>query len=95
MNQMQVSSEDVRQYGSQINQMTAQASQIIQMTHNKMMGMSTIWDSPASRSLIQQFNSCRPVFDQYMDALQQYSVYLTQTANAYQENEMALQQGIR
>lgn len=95
MDRLQITSDDVQQFGNTIQSMTAQISQLLQVTHNKMMNMSGVWDSPASRSLIEQFNSCRPVFDQYTQALQEYSLYLKQTANAYQENESALQQGLR
>lgn len=95
MDNLQITSDDVQQYGTHLNTIIAEISQLLQVTHQKMMNMSNVWDSPASRSLIEQFNSCRPIFSQYVEALQQYSAYLSQTANAYQDNESALQHGIQ
>lgn len=95
MDQLQITSTEVQQYGNQMKSLTGEVHSLLQQTHTRMMNMSGVWDSPASRSLIEQFNSCRPVFDQYVEALQQYSLYLTQTAQQYQENESMLQQGMR
>ena len=61
---------------------------------NKMTYIETVWNSPAGTALVEQFQSLNPVFESYVTALDQYALYLQQTAESYQENEQMLTQGI-
>lgn len=56
--------------------------------------IQSIWDSPASQSLQSQFQSLKPVFESYVQALDDYAI-LNQTAQSYQENEQMLTSGLR
>ena len=56
----------------------------------KMNYLNGIWTSPASASLISQFQSLRPVFHSYLQAIETYVQFLQQTAASYQENEQQL-----
>ncbi len=95
MSNLQISSDQVLQYATKLKQMEQEISDLFYDVKLKMTNVEQVWNSPASKSLIQQFQSLNPVFTFYTEALDQYVIYLNQTAQLYQENEQALQQGIQ
>lgn len=94
MSQIQISSEDVFAYASQLKAKQQEVMAIFQDVKSKMDAISATWQSPASQSLMEQFRLLYPIFDAYLQALDQYSIFLNQTANAYQENEQILKAGV-
>lgn len=90
MNNVQISSDDVLQYANQLSMMEQEILQIFQEIKSKMTYVETIWSSPASKNLMNQFQRMYPVFDQYVQALGEYALYLNQTASSYAENETNL-----
>lgn len=90
MNNVQISSDDVLQYANQLSMMEQEILQIFQEIKSKMTYVETIWSSPASKNLMNQFQRMYPVFDQYVQALGEYALYLNQTASSYAENEVNL-----
>lgn len=90
MNNVQISSDDVLQYANQLSMMEQEILQIFQEIKAKMTYVETIWSSPASKNLMNQFQRMYPVFDQYVQALGEYALYLNQTASSYAENEANL-----
>lgn len=90
MNNVQISSDDVLQYANQLSMMEQEILQIFQEIKSKMTYVETIWSSPASKNLMNQFQRMYPVFDQYVQALGEYALYLNQTASSYAENEANL-----
>ncbi|MDO4466323.1 MAG: WXG100 family type VII secretion target [Bacillota bacterium] len=95
MSQIQISAEDVLQYGNQLVSLKEEVSSLFGEIHSKMNGLNSVWRSPASDKLISQFQSLKPSFDQYVEALGQYALYLQQTSQSYEENESLLSQGIQ
>lgn len=87
MNNVQISSDDVLQYANQLSMMEQEILQIFQEIKSKMTYVETIWSSPASKNLMNQFQRMYPIFDQYVQALGEYALYLNQTASSYAENE--------
>lgn len=92
MSGLSISSSDVLQYASQVKSLENNISTVFQEVRSKMNQVNEVWNSPASQSLIQQFQTLIPVFDNYVQAIDQYAIFLNQTAEAYQENEQSLQQ---
>ena len=90
-----MSSDDVLSYSQQMKSLEHEVQTIFQEVNQRMSQMSSVWDSPASQSLLSQFQSLRPVFDSYVQALEEYAMYLNQTAVSYQENEQLLSNGLR
>ena len=90
MNNVQISSDDVLQYANQLSMMEQEILQIFQEIKSKMTYVETIWSSPTSKNLMNQFQRMYPVFDQYVQALGEYALYLNQTASSYEENEANL-----
>lgn len=90
MNNVQISSDDVLQYANQLSMMEQEILQIFQEIKSKMTYVETIWSSPASKNLMNQFQRMYPIFDQYVQALGEYALYLNQTASSYVENEANL-----
>ena len=73
-----ISSEDVLSYSQQMKSLEHEVQTIFQEVNQRMSQMSSVWDSPASQSLLSQFQSLRPVFDSYVQALEEYAMYLNQ-----------------
>ena len=90
MNTIQISSEDLYQYANQLQIMEQEVVQIFQQMKNKMNHVESIWSSPASKNMMAQFQQSIPMFDQYIQALGQYAIYLNQTASSYAENEQIM-----
>lgn len=95
MTGLSISSGDVLQYASQVKSLENNISTVFQEVRSKMNQVNEVWNSPASQSLIQQFQTLIPVFDNYVQAIDQYAIFLNQTAEAYQENEQSLQQAFQ
>lgn len=95
MSKVQISSQEVFQYANQLKTMNQQVQSIFNAVKNRMVQIESIWQSPASNKLMEQFQSLDPVFRNYVQALDQYALYLNQTATSYQENEQMLTQGIQ
>ena len=55
MNNVQISSDDVLQYANQLSMMEQEILQIFQEIKAKMTYVETIWSSPASKNLMNQF----------------------------------------
>lgn len=47
-------------------------------------------NSPAANALQENFAMLSPAFDQYIDQLDRFVLFLSSTAQAYQENESVL-----
>lgn len=90
MSNVQISSEDVLQYANQLTSMEKQVESIFEEIKSKMNYIESIWSSMASRNLIIQFRSMYPVFTSYVNALNNYALFLNDTASAYSENERLL-----
>ena len=95
MANIQISSQEVFQYSAQLKGMNTQVQQIFEEIKNKVQQLESIWQSPTSNKLMEQFHSLDSVFRSYVQSLDQYAQYLQQTAQAYQENEQMLSQGVQ
>ncbi len=71
---------------AQKNQMEALFNQI----SSAIRAMSAFWESPASQAALNQFETLAPIFPKYIQLVDNYCLYLQQTAQAYRENEAAL-----
>ncbi|MBP3852486.1 MAG: WXG100 family type VII secretion target [Erysipelotrichaceae bacterium] len=94
MSQIQIASQDVFDYSTQLKSLEQDVKSLFEEIKNKMTYIETVWNSPAGQALVEQFQSLNPVFESYVTALDQYALYLQQTAQSYQENEQMLTQGI-
>ena len=94
MSKIQIQASDVLTYAQQFKQKNQEIQTIFQEIWQRMHQMENDWQSPAGKTLINQFESNKAVFDAYIQALNQYVHYLEQTAYAYQENEALLSQAI-
>lgn len=90
MANVQISADDVLNYANRLKTSENQIQTVFQEVDAKMNYLNGIWTSPASASLISQFQSLRPVFHSYLQAIETYVQFLQQTAASYQENEQQL-----
>ena len=78
MTQIQISSEDVMAYSKQVDAYANEIRTVFNEIESKMYYVESIWQSPASKYFMEQFQTLNP------------ATYLHQTANLYQENEQNL-----
>lgn len=90
MNGLMISSDEVLSYSQEMKALENEVQSIFLDVNQKMDQLQSIWDSPASQSLQSQFQSLKPVFQSYVQALDDYANFLNQTAISYQENEQIL-----
>lgn len=88
---VQISSEDVKQYSNQLNTLKMEMMDIFQDIQTKMNAISSIWNSPASQKFQSEFQSMYPVFQSFVEGMDVYAHFLSQTVQSYQENENMLQ----
>lgn len=94
MNGFMISSDEVLSYSQEMKVLENEVQSIFLDVNQKMDQLQSIWDSPASQSLQSQFQSLKPVFQSYVQALDDYANFLNQTAISYQENEQILSSGL-
>lgn len=92
MAKIQISSEDVKMYASQIDAYNQEIQTLFNEIKAKIYYVESIWKSPASENFLRKFQSLHPTFDSYVNTMDRFSKYLHQTSLAYQENEQALNQ---
>lgn len=95
MNNVFVSSEDLSSFSLGLSAMSQEIEAVFGQIRNEMNYVSTIWNSPASAALQEQFAALSPSFDAYVNKLEQYAQYLMSTSMAYAENEQMLQGAAR
>ena len=90
MTQIQISSEDVMAYSKQVDAYANEIRTVFNEIESKMYYVESIWQSPASKYVMEQFQTLNPDMSSYLETLTRFSTYLHQTANLYQENEQNL-----
>lgn len=85
--QLQISATELFQFADRLKQQESEIVSIFEQVQSKMLQVENYWDSPASKSLLNQFQVLKPVFNSYVDVINRYYHFLIQTAQAYQENE--------
>lgn len=87
MNQVYVSSEELNSTAASVGVLKEEMNGLFAQMKSLIHQMSSFWDSPAARSCIAQFDSLSPVFPQYVALVDNYCLFLRQTAQAYRVEE--------
>jgi WXG100 family type VII secretion target len=90
MSNIVLSSEDILAYASQIESLNQTVQSVFTQINSEVNVVSSVWNSPASASFMQQFALLKPSFETYVQVLNQYAQFLQQSAQAYQESEQML-----
>lgn len=85
-----ITSEMLDSTATQVLNQKTQMETIFEQIKQEIRSMSSYWQSPASEAAMLQFEQLAPVFGKYVEVVNNYIVYLQQTATAYRENETAL-----
>lgn len=85
-----ITSETLDSTATQVMNLKVQMENLFEQIKQEIRSMNSYWQSPASDSALQQFEQLAPVFGKYVEVVNNYIVYLQQTASAYRENETAL-----
>lgn len=93
MSQVFLTSEELMNASAALKAMEQEVCQIFGGIRSDMTRLNASWDSPAAHSLQEKFSALSPVFDQYTEQLDRFVLFLSQTAEAYQENETLLGAG--
>ncbi|MDQ6595100.1 MULTISPECIES: pore-forming ESAT-6 family protein [Bacillus] len=83
-----------------LNEVTSTASQIRTLNHNltarldeikkEMNALANAWNSDASNTIRNNFNSLVPKFDNFREIVESYGKFLDQTVNSYDSTETAI-----
>lgn len=87
MSTMLVTSEELNNFAMQIKASQNEVQSVFEQMKSRMNYAASIWQSPASSSLQEQFASLTPVFASYIQTLENYVQYLSSTAAAYRIEE--------
>ncbi len=91
MSQLNISAADLSQHASQLKNMEAEVNSIFSQIHSKMNHVQSIWSSPAASRLMSEFQELYPVFESYVQTIENHANYMSQTAIAYEENEALME----
>ena len=80
MTQIQISSEDVMAYSKQVDAYANEIRTVFNEIESKMYYVESIWQSPASKYFMEQFQTLNPAMMSYLETLTRFSTYLHQTA---------------
>lgn len=89
-----ITSETLESTATQVLNQKAQMESLFEQIKQEIRSMNSYWQSPASDAALQQFEQLAPTFGKYIEFVNNYIVYLQQTATAYRENETALSSGV-
>ncbi|MDD7280860.1 WXG100 family type VII secretion target [Floccifex sp.] len=87
---LQIAYEDVIQYANQMNTLKQEMMDVFQDIQTKMNAISSTWDSPASRQFQSEFQQVVPAFSNFIQMMDGYVQFLSQTGDIYKENEEML-----
>lgn len=90
MSTIYVSSDELRLQAGGLRNTKAEMVSLFGQIQSRMRLMSIVWNSPAGNKCMEQFETLSPVFEQYAQLVENYCMFLEQTAAAYQENEELL-----
>lgn len=90
MSNILISSEELRTQAGVLRASKGEMASLFSQIQSRMRLMSIVWNSPAGNRCIEQFETLTPAFEQYIQLVENYCLYLDQTAAAYQENEEML-----
>ncbi len=85
-----ISSDMLDATATQVLAQKTQMESLFNQISSAIRAMSAFWESPASQAAMSQFETLAPVFPKYIQLVDNYCLYLQQTAQAYRENEAAL-----
>ena len=90
MSNIVLSSEELFNASRSLKAMEEEVNGIFQGIRSDMNRLNSFWNSPAANALQENFAMLSPAFDQYIDQLDRFVLFLSSTAQAYQENESVL-----
>ncbi|EOS61111.1 hypothetical protein C815_00676 [Firmicutes bacterium M10-2] len=91
MSRLNISAADVLSQSTQLKSMGSDVNAIFQQIKSKMVHVQSIWSSPAASKLMDEFQTLNPVFESYLQMIENHANYLSQTALAYEENEAMME----
>lgn len=92
MESVRLSSQDIEQMASKLQQMNIQMRGNLYAVSQKMRHLNNVWDSPAGEALQNRFLNLLPVFDHYEKVMDQYVSFLRMMVQSYQDAEGVLKQ---
>ena len=95
MSSIQISAQEIQQAASQLTSQQQAMAAVFQEIQTKMNYVQSIWNSPASNALMNEFQSLHAVFETYTQTIQNYAQYLNNTSQTYEENEFNLEKAIQ
>lgn len=90
MSSILLTSEDLENASRSLKAMEEEVNTLFQGIRQDMNRLNSFWNSPAASNLQEKFTALSPAFDQYVEQLDRFVLFLSQTAQAYQENESVL-----
>lgn len=87
---IQLTSTEISALAARIRTQAATLSQTVSLAGSQMHAMESEWNSPASRAFLSEFDSIAPVSRSYVQTIENFALFLEQTAQAYEANEQAL-----
>ncbi len=90
MSKIYLTSEDLENSSRNLKAMEEEISTLFQGIRQEFYRLNSFWNSPAANSLQERFQALSPAFDQYVEQVDRFAIFLSQTAQAYQENESVL-----
>ena len=93
MAQIQISSEDVMAYSKQVDAYANEIRTVFNEIESRMYYVESIWQSPASKYFMEQFQTLNPAMMSYLDTNEEF-VYVNQKVSRIQYLIQIQMQGI-
>lgn len=91
MSRLNISAADLMQLSTQLKSMQSEVHGVFSQIQSKMNEVQSIWTSPAASRLMDEFQTLHPMFESYLQTIENHANYLSQTAVAYEENEALME----
>lgn len=87
---IRITSEELRHTGSCMRQLNRSMREHLNQIHSEMNRLSDTWQSDAGSQIRERFAAMRPAFEEYQKVIEQYVIFLDNTATNYEMAEQAI-----
>lgn len=87
---IRISSQDLAARSAMMKSQLNEMRSLFSAVTARMRAMESAWSSPASRAFLAEFETLVPLFQNYCEVTEAFTLYLDQTAASYQDTEQIL-----
>lgn len=87
---IQISSQELAARSAAMKNQLSNMRSLFSAVTARIRSMDSAWSSPASRAFVSEYETLIPLYENYCQTAEAFTLYLDQTAASYQDTEQML-----